>query len=103
MSTGYCIGNSLSERPPIEVHPNGRISARADVRFDEIVSKLDIELEEVPTDTLANLLVTNLERVPRLATLASAPTWSTPGSPWRNRRREASERVTSVTSRPAAG
>lgn len=55
-----------SERPPIEIHQNGRISARADVRFDEIIAKLNIELDEVSTDTLANMLVTNLERVPKL-------------------------------------
>lgn len=55
-----------SERPPVELFPNGRVSARADVRFDELVSKLSLQYpgEEV-TDTLATLLVNALERVPR--------------------------------------
>src|SRR4051794_9518163 len=37
-----------------------------------------------------------IERVPRAAVRASAPTWSTPGSPCRNARKAASEAVTSV-------
>ena len=41
------------------------------------------------------LAVVLIERVPRPAARASAPTWSTPGSPCRKRRSEASERVTS--------
>ncbi len=54
------------ERPMIEVHPNGRVSARSEVRFDELVSYLGIELDEEPsTDTLANMIVTSLERIPR--------------------------------------
>jgi hypothetical protein len=44
-----------------------------------------------------------MERVPRPAALLSAPTWSTPGSPWRKRRSDASEDVTSVKSAGAAG
>src|SRR3954454_1721125 len=36
-----------------------------------------------------------IDRVPSTATRDSAPTWSTPGSPWRNARRAASDRVTS--------
>src|SRR3954470_14059450 len=47
-----------------------------------------------------------MDRVPRDAALASAPTWSTPGSPWRNRRSEASEPTASARcegrARPAA-
>jgi hypothetical protein len=38
-----------------------------------------------------------IERVPSIATRASAPTWSTPGSPCRNVRRLASDRATSTT------
>ena len=37
-----------------------------------------------------------IERVPRSATRASAPTWSTPGRPCRKARKAASERVTSL-------
>ncbi|HEY3782180.1 MAG TPA: hemolysin family protein [Fimbriimonadaceae bacterium] len=55
------------ERPPIEILPNGRVTARADVRFDEIVAKLGIELpDEVPTDTLATVITNNLDHVPKL-------------------------------------
>src|SRR5687767_3718159 len=36
-----------------------------------------------------------MERVPSMATRDSAPTWSTPGRPWRKARNAESERVTS--------
>ena len=35
-----------SERAPIETHPGGRLSARAEVRFDELVGYLGVELPE---------------------------------------------------------
>lgn len=55
-----------SERPPIEIYANGRVSARADVRFDELVAKLDITLDgEDRTETLAQIVIDELERVPR--------------------------------------
>src|SRR4051812_23597990 len=41
-----------------------------------------------------------IDRVERVAARASAPTWSTPGRPWRNRRKDASEAVMPGTSRP---
>ena len=41
------------------------------------------------------LAVVLIDRVDRAAARASAPTWSTPGSPCRNRRRAASEEATS--------
>jgi len=62
-----------SERPPIEVHANGRVSARSDVRFDELVSRIGAELEEPSTDTLANMFVTELERLPRLGDSMTTP------------------------------
>ena len=46
------------------------------------------------------LAVVLIDRVPRVAARASAPTWSTPGSPCRKRRSEASDAVTS--SKPGA-
>jgi CBS domain containing-hemolysin-like protein len=56
-----------SERPPIERMSSHRISARAEVRFDELVEFLGVELSEPPsTDTLATLVVNSLGRVPRL-------------------------------------
>lgn len=54
-----------SERPPIEVLPSGRVSARADVRFDELATKLEVELMEPNTDMLATMIVEGLERVPK--------------------------------------
>jgi putative hemolysin len=55
-----------SERPPIEQLPSGRISARADVRFDEFVARLGLDIEaEDRTQTLAQLLVEGLARVPK--------------------------------------
>lgn len=62
-----------SERPAIEIHPSGRVSARADVRFDELVSKLGADLDDPSTDTLANMIVTELERVPKLGDSIATP------------------------------
>ena len=45
-----------------------------------------------------SLAVVLMDRVPRAAARASAPTWSTPGSPCRKRRRDASDWVTSEKS-----
>lgn len=55
-----------SERPTIELFPGGRVSARSDVRFDELVDyfRLPVEAGE-NTDTLAQIIVDTLERVPR--------------------------------------
>jgi putative hemolysin len=55
-----------SERPHIEFLPAGRISARADVRLDELLDRLGVELEvEDPTQPLAQIVVDSLGRVPR--------------------------------------
>jgi CBS domain containing-hemolysin-like protein len=55
-----------SERPVVEVHPGGRVSARADVRFDELVARLKLPIDpEDNTDTLAQILVDALDRVPK--------------------------------------
>lgn len=62
-----------SERATIEINPGGRISARADVRFDELVAKLGAEMDEPTTDTLATMIVTELERVPRLGDSVTTP------------------------------
>jgi hypothetical protein len=42
------------------------------------------------------LAVVLIDRAESLAARSSAPTWSTPVSPWRNRRSEASEEVISA-------
>ncbi len=55
-----------SERPRIEVFPGGRISARADVRMDELLSYFGHEVGVEPqTDTLATMIVNGLGHVPR--------------------------------------
>jgi len=54
-----------SERPTIDVMPSGRISARAEVRFDELVSRLNLPIDTDDTETLAQIIVDTLERVPR--------------------------------------
>lgn len=62
------------DRPPIEVHAGGRVSARADVRFDELVANLGVELDEPPsTDSLATLLIEAVERMPKLGDVAETP------------------------------
>lgn len=54
------------ERAAIDVLATGRISCKASVRFDELLTKLHIELPEEPsTDTLATLIVEALGRVPK--------------------------------------
>ncbi|MBL8060351.1 MAG: HlyC/CorC family transporter [Chthonomonas sp.] len=56
-----------SERPPIERVASNRLSARSDVRYDELLDFLDFEPDtEVSTDTLATLVINTLERMPKL-------------------------------------
>lgn len=63
-----------SERPPIEIHASGRVVARASVRFDELVSKLEVELDEEPsTDTLAELIMNSVGRVPQVGDQIETP------------------------------
>lgn len=53
------------DRPPIERLEGDRVSARAEIRFDELIDKLDIDIENPATDTLAQIIVDALDRVPR--------------------------------------
>jgi putative hemolysin len=63
-----------SERPVIETLANGRVSARADVRLDELVSRLDLSIDlGDQTDTLAQLIVDGLGRVPRAGDSVESP------------------------------
>src|SRR4051794_31416987 len=50
---------------------------------------------EIAVSMAHALAVVLIDRVPSIAARDSAPTWSTPGSPCRNARNAASERVTS--------
>jgi CBS domain containing-hemolysin-like protein len=56
------------ERPPIERLGPHRITARAEVRFDELLEFLGIEPDasEYTTETLAEIVINSLERVPKL-------------------------------------
>lgn len=55
-----------SERPHIELFASGRVSARSDVRLDELVTFLRLPIETGEnTDTLAQMIVDTLGRVPR--------------------------------------
>jgi len=54
-----------SERPTIELLSPSRVSARAEVRMDELVDKLGIKYDEPGTETLAQTIVDSLGRVPR--------------------------------------
>jgi putative hemolysin len=55
-----------SERPHIELFTGGRVSARSDVRLDELVTFLRLPIETGEnTDTLAQIIVDGLDRVPR--------------------------------------
>lgn len=55
-----------SERPHIELFSGGRVSARSDVRLDEIVGFLHLPIETGEnTETLAQMIIDSLERVPR--------------------------------------
>lgn len=63
-----------SERPPIERHHGGRLSAKASVRFDELVDYLGVSLEDEPDiETLAAMMVDGLERMPRLGDSIETP------------------------------
>jgi len=64
-----------SERPPLErVGPN-RVTARADVRYDELLEFLDSEEhdERYKTETLAEIVVNELGRVPKLGDSVEVP------------------------------
>jgi CBS domain containing-hemolysin-like protein len=55
-----------SERPVIVVFIGGRVSARAEVRIDELSSRLKLDYDPADdTRTLAQIIVDKLERIPR--------------------------------------
>ncbi len=63
-----------SERPTIEVLSGGRISAKADIRVDELLSHLGRDPGAEPdTDTLATVIVNSLGRVPRPGDSVTTP------------------------------
>lgn len=52
-------------RPAIEARHGGRFSARADVRYDELVQLLGLPLDPgASTDTLATIVIARLQRMP---------------------------------------
>jgi putative hemolysin len=55
-----------SEQPNVEVQPSGLVHARGEVRFDELLRELDIDLDEEPeTATLGQMFLDRLGRVPK--------------------------------------
>jgi CBS domain containing-hemolysin-like protein len=62
------------QRPPIERLSATRLTARADVRYDELLQFLGLEVdEEAEPVTLATLLVNGLGRVPKLGDTIEIP------------------------------
>jgi len=64
-----------SERPPLERVGAHRVTARADVRYDELLEFLDFEESEssYTTETLAEIVVNTLGRMPKLGDSVSVP------------------------------
>lgn len=64
-----------SERPPIEKVSINRVTARAEVRYDELLQFLDIEDSEssYSTETLAEIIVNQLGKVPKLGDSVQTP------------------------------
>lgn len=61
------------DRPPIERFRN-RLVARSEVRYDEVVRFLELDDPTEPnTDTLANMIVENLGRIPKLGDRIETP------------------------------
>ena len=64
-----------SERPSIERTSESRVTARAEVRYDELIAflKIDLNGEDATTDTLAALIVNGLGHVPHLGDTVELP------------------------------
>lgn len=63
-----------SERPPIERVSTHRLSARAEVRLDELFDFLGVSTEgETETDTLAGVVQNQLGRLPKLGDRVTMP------------------------------
>lgn len=62
------------ERPPVERMPAGRVTARADVRLDELLGNLGLDLDlEGSTRTLAQVIVDELKRMPKPGDTVETP------------------------------
>ncbi len=63
-----------SDRSPIERTSGYRLSAKGDVRYDEIVAFLgDTPDEDTPTQTLSTILVEHVDRTPKLGDTVDVP------------------------------
>jgi CBS domain containing-hemolysin-like protein len=63
-----------SERPVLEWQGEHRISAKANVRYDELLDFMGLHLDEdTTTETLATLIVDSLGRVPRIGDTLDLP------------------------------
>lgn len=60
-----------STRAPIERLGQNRVTARADVRYDELLNFLGMDTDEdTPTETLATIVINALGRIPKLGDVA---------------------------------
>lgn len=64
-----------SERPPLERVGPHRVTARSDVRYDELLDFLDLEHQDAQytTETLAEIMVNSLGKVPKLGDAVKVP------------------------------
>ncbi|MCW5936788.1 MAG: HlyC/CorC family transporter [Fimbriimonadaceae bacterium] len=64
-----------SERPPIERTSRARVTARADVRYDELLDFLGLDEEggALTTETLAEIVVNSLSRLPKTGDRVEIP------------------------------
>jgi CBS domain containing-hemolysin-like protein len=64
-----------SERPTIERTSAGRVSARGDVRYDELLDFLDLEPDEseFTTESLAEVLMNSLGRTAKIGDTVDLP------------------------------
>lgn len=55
-----------SERAPVEQTSQVRLSARGDVRYDELLDFLEMDSDGASTETLAQMVIDTVQRMPRL-------------------------------------
>ena len=61
------------ERPPVRIFPGGRVSAKADLRYDELLEKLEIEEDAPSRESLATIVVDSLGAIPKLGDSVETP------------------------------
>jgi len=61
------------ERAPVRIFPGGRVSAKADLRYDELLEKLEIEEDAPSRESLATIVVDSLGAIPKLGDSVDTP------------------------------